>query len=734
MIELKNVSKFYYQNGMVSTGFTKINLKLNVGEFVVITGESGSGKSTLLNVISGLDSYEEGEMYIDGVETSHYTEKDFEEYRRKYISNIFQNFNLVNSYTVYQNICLVLLLDGNNKKDIKDKVLELIDKVGLTKFKNTKVSKLSGGQKQRVAIARALALDTPIIVADEPTGNLDSKSGKQIMKLLHDVSKDKLVILVSHNREEALEYATRIISMHDGRVIEDKKIKEIEEKKLEDKEYKNITFLNKLYLGFKNTFNILPKFLLIFVVFFVLSFTFLYEYSGFKRDIENINLSGSNMFFYYKDLRRIVINKKDRSSISNEDFEKISHIDHVYSIFKQDTLLDNSLSLENDQGTYIGGMIGLYEDLDEVTKGRLPINSNEAVVYIDKSHTYLAKNIDNYLDKTMHLYDPYSEYTYDITIVGFKISEKYMPDNYIYLHPDFYDNIDSRINLSSSHTFFKLNSYINYTEYYSRNLEPSPLVPKGSIYIPENLEYSCPYFNCTNNVVKVNVENPYYEEEKEFKVTQVFNEKNYKSILNTNKKYEDVSNYSYINPSDYDELYKKDIYQSSVFVDDIKSLNAVEKELNDMGFDTLVFKDSLVDEGRTMSIVLEIVSSLITVFLVFVLFFVAYFVIKLILRSRNIYFTTIRILGATKKIARQILDIELFINASISYLCALFIIYLTYRGVLDLWFKDLIPYMSLKLYIVIYLILILISQLISRRFARKIFTKTIMKTYREEVE
>ena len=110
MIKLKNVSKFYYSKGVIATGFTKVNLELDMGEFVAITGESGSGKSTLLNVISGLDSYEDGEMYIDGKETSHYTEKDYEDYRRKYIGNIFQNFNLINSYTVKQNIELALLL------------------------------------------------------------------------------------------------------------------------------------------------------------------------------------------------------------------------------------------------------------------------------------------------------------------------------------------------------------------------------------------------------------------------------------------------------------------------------------------------------------------------------------------------------------------------------------------------------------------------------------------------
>ena len=163
LLKLVNVSKFYHNKKNVSTGFNKVNLSLDQGEFVVITGESGSGKSTLLNVISGLDSYEEGELYINGEETSHYTEKDYEDYRRKYIGNIFQNFNLVNSYTVYQNIELVLLLNGEKKRDIRKKILEVIDLVKLTKFKNTKASKLSGGQKQRVAIARALVKNIPII-------------------------------------------------------------------------------------------------------------------------------------------------------------------------------------------------------------------------------------------------------------------------------------------------------------------------------------------------------------------------------------------------------------------------------------------------------------------------------------------------------------------------------------------------------------------------------------------
>lgn len=146
MIKLKNVSKFYYSKGVIASGFTKVNLSFHLGEFIAITGESGSGKSTLLNVLSGLDTYEEGEMFINGKETSHYTSKDWEDYRRKNIGNIYQNFNLINSYTVYQNIELVLTLNGMNKKERKKKVTDLIKKVKLYKFRNTKVSKLSGGQ------------------------------------------------------------------------------------------------------------------------------------------------------------------------------------------------------------------------------------------------------------------------------------------------------------------------------------------------------------------------------------------------------------------------------------------------------------------------------------------------------------------------------------------------------------------------------------------------------------
>ncbi len=220
LLTLKDIGKIYVSENNVAVGIRGVNLSFDRGEFVAITGKSGSGKSTLLNVVSGMDSYEEGELYIDGQSTSHYLQPDWEEYRAKYISFIFQDYNIIESFTVLQNVELALM-HIEDRKERRARALALLARVGLTSHAKQKGSRLSGGQKQRTVIARALAKDSPVILADEPTGNLDSATSKEIIELLREVSKDKLLIVVTHNFEQVAECATRHIRIFDGAVESD---------------------------------------------------------------------------------------------------------------------------------------------------------------------------------------------------------------------------------------------------------------------------------------------------------------------------------------------------------------------------------------------------------------------------------------------------------------------------------------------------------------------------------
>ena len=261
LLKLKNIGKIYNSNDILTIGIRNVNLEFDYNEFVTIEGESGSGKSTLLNVIAANDTYEEGELFINEEATSHYSSEEWEKYRENDISMIFQDFNIIENLTVYENVLLALLrIEDESLR--KKKAKELIERVGLTRQINQKGSKLSGGEKQRTVIARALAKDNPIILADEPTGNLDSNASKEIAKLLKEVSKDKLVIVVTHNPEYFNEYSTRRILVKDGSIVSDVIKVAPEKTSVETNEYhitKKLKLKNALKLGLLN-YKSRPKF------------------------------------------------------------------------------------------------------------------------------------------------------------------------------------------------------------------------------------------------------------------------------------------------------------------------------------------------------------------------------------------------------------------------------------------------------------------------------------------
>ena len=219
MLELKNIKKGYKTGNVMHNVLKGINLKFHKNEFVAILGPSGSGKTTLLNIIGGIDRYDEGNLIINQKSTKNFKEQDWDAYRNNCIGFIFQNYNLINHLDILANVEMTLTLSGLKKR--RKKAMELLNKVGLKKQIHQKPNQLSGGQMQRVAIARAIANNPDIILADEPTGALDSKTSIQIMDLIKKIAKDKLVIMVTHNPNLANQYANRIIEMKDGKIISD---------------------------------------------------------------------------------------------------------------------------------------------------------------------------------------------------------------------------------------------------------------------------------------------------------------------------------------------------------------------------------------------------------------------------------------------------------------------------------------------------------------------------------
>ena len=254
MLEIKNISKSYVTGTFTQKALDNFSLKFRREEFVSILGQSGSGKTTLLNIIGGLDKYDEGDLIINDKSTKSFKEKDWDAYRNNCIGFIFQNYNLITHISILENIEMGMTLSGVGSKEKREKALEALKKVGLEEHAHKKPNQLSGGQMQRVAIARALATDPDIILADEPTGALDSKTSQQIMKLIKEISKDKLVIMVTHNRQLAEEYSTRIVELKDGKLISDSNLIKKVEKDAETFSIRKtaMSFLTALKLSFNN--------------------------------------------------------------------------------------------------------------------------------------------------------------------------------------------------------------------------------------------------------------------------------------------------------------------------------------------------------------------------------------------------------------------------------------------------------------------------------------------------
>ena len=257
MLQIKDIHKEYRTGNLVQRALDGVSLSLRDNEFVAILGPSGSGKTTLLNIIGGLDRYDSGDLIINGISTKKYKDRDWDSYRNHTIGFVFQSYNLIPHQTVLANVELALTISGVSKSERRRRAKEALEKVGLGAQIHKKPSQMSGGQMQRVAIARALVNDPEILLADEPTGALDSDTSVQVMDLLQEVAKERLVVMVTHNPELAQLYATRIVTVKDGRILSDTDPFVIDSESMAPPVHKNMgkssmSFFTALFLSFQN--------------------------------------------------------------------------------------------------------------------------------------------------------------------------------------------------------------------------------------------------------------------------------------------------------------------------------------------------------------------------------------------------------------------------------------------------------------------------------------------------
>lgn len=442
MLQIKNVKKSYITGTFIQHALKGVSLDFRKNEFVAILGPSGSGKTTLLNIIGGLDRYDEGDLVINNKSTKKFKDTEWDAYRNNCIGFIFQSYNLISHITVLENVEMGMTLSGVSAKKRRKKALEVLDRVGLKEHAHKKPNQLSGGQMQRVAIARALANDPDIILADEPTGALDSKTSVQIMELISEIAKDKLVIMVTHNPDLAKNYATRIIELKDGELISDSNPIKEEEKNNKKFNIKKtaMNFRTALNLSFNNIKTKKGRTLLTafassigiigIALILALSNGFDIQIDKFERNtLSSLPIIISEQSMELTEEKMAEINNdttSDLESYSNEEYvyptkpatETFMHTnlfdkDYIDYIEKIDNDLISGISytratalnvIGNVNGTYMqvptsmgvfvsiprkldkSSTNGVIEDNYDILAGRIPENKNEIILVVDSKN------------------------------------------------------------------------------------------------------------------------------------------------------------------------------------------------------------------------------------------------------------------------------------------------------------------------------------------------------------
>lgn len=753
MLKLTNISKYYHSNDVVALGLRKVNLEFKLGEFIAVTGESGSGKSTLLNVLSGLDTYEDGEMYVNGEETSYYSVEEWESYRRQYIGFVFQNYNIIDSYSVLENVMVALTIQGYPKEQIKERALELIDKVGLSTHIHHKASKLSGGQKQRAVIARALAKDCPIIVCDEPTGNLDSESSKNIMKLLEEIAKDKLVIVVTHNYDEVAEFATRKIRLFDGEVVEDKQINKsnAHEEGVTLANY-NMSSFNLVGIALRNLFRTPRRtiFTTIIGIFIAIIFTFSYG-SYMKNSASNINYMGYSYFENVSE-KRIIVTKYDGSMFTAEELAEMEQISGVNYLLKHDVIMDAYLMTyhENKRNNYY------YENqnymnpaamlrLGDLKEGRLPESKYEIVVE-DIEDYKIGDKVKGGFEFIKWDGDGAPSNSIEFTIVG--ITNNLFPNDWrqrVYLHEDFLT--DDEIIYRAYYSIWGESRYINnqflvqntendnkygmYIDFFGLTVDDT--FADGEIKVSMNMANRICIENGLGSIFEEGSEECYKELDLQIITSSAFYTHTIDVEIVGTFEENDEFDYGMIygNKKTTDLLFDRTPYQITLLVDDKIKAERVLDEFYNTEYNAMYPANATDDFSEMFQLIQNFGFGFNVVLLMVIIYFVSFAVLRNVQNAKKKDYLIFRSIGASKKDLNKVTLLELFFTMTMSYIITLILLMIN-----EMIPKTPIPqyltFFTVGSYLIIFALLSILALLLGRRFNKKIFSKSVITSLKQE--
>ena len=729
MIKLVNVSKYYTSGDVTNLGLRNINLDLYKGEIVAIVGESGSGKSTLLNVITKMDNFDEGEIYYKGNETSYFGINDMDNFRKNKVGFTFQNYNIIDSYTVLENVMLPYTINGEDNKAAKAKAIELIEKVGLKKRMHNRGSQLSGGEKQRCVIARALASNAEILACDEPTGNLDSKTSAEIISLIKEVASDKLVLIVTHNFESIAHIATRKIVVHDGEILEDIKLKDVETQDQDvplDLDYVALPKKISLHIAVKNILKtprktILTSLVFLFVCLFAISLYQAIMYLNTNEDKYNP--------FVYQDSDKLLVYDINHSELDLNYFNTLKANGLIYdytfnkfygqkTIYAYDSQIGDT---SNYEMIYTFGYESNPSNFSEkkLSGGRLSQTDDEIVLLISSTYSFEDSDI---LDKTVEFYDDNGfrlekgfkvvgyQYRKDIkegcaVITGNKLLENYFTSTTLFSN---YGSRSVEFNIYNGEETVTASYIIQY----DFNLDKTTLT----------------YNQLALNVTKAEIGDYYYGNYKLFDGFEIET-----AEMEEKEAQDPYIYYQCILRIGKDVLDKIDDHPYEVFIySNMPKIvaNKLENEKNYSSLNISTYSPTSELE-KLVNNLWGYLAIVLSSFSLFVIYFISYFVLSKIYQSKKKDYTIIRTLGVTKKDMKTVVTWEVFITTiilSIFVYLVVFILGKTIHKQPFLIFAD-ISFFTTFLYFVVMLTFAL---LISRRFNARLFKFSVNQTLKAE--